>query len=132
MCRVAKNLVIIAVPNKYTVWPIRKTLLKAAKKWSYGYEESYSPSRLKKLMEASGLKVEAIKGIRIMPPIKERKKFSDLLALGTLTLPLSKKSVENISKKSVRFEEKHELFTKLFGYEIIAIGRKKNLIPKIN
>ena len=126
MCRVAKNLVIIAVPNKYTVWPIRKTLLKAAKKWSYGYEESYSPSRLKKLMEASGLKVEAIKGIRIMPPIKERKKFSDLLALGTLTLPLSKKSVENISKKSVRFEEKHELFTKLFGYEIIAIGRKKN------
>jgi len=126
MSRVSKNLVIIAVPNRYTVWPIRKTLLKAVKKWPYGYEESYSPNRLKKLMENSGLRVEAIKGIRVLPPIKERKKFSDILALGALTLPLSKKSVENISKKSISFETKHELFTKLFGYEIIAIGRKNN------
>jgi len=126
MSRVSKNLVIIAVPNRYTVWPIRKTLLKAVKKWPYGYEESYSPNRLKKLMENSGLRVEAIKGIRVIPPIKERKKFSDILALGALTLPLSKKSVENISKKSISFETKHELFTKLFGYEIIAIGRKNN------
>ena len=126
MTRVSKNLVIIAVPNKYTIWPIRKTLLKATKKWPYGYEESYSPNRLKKLMEASGLIVETIKGIRVMPPIKERKKFSDFLALGTLTLPLNKKFVDKISKKSVGFEERHELFTKLFGYEIIAIGRKKN------
>lgn len=126
MCRVSKNLVIIAVPNKYTIWPIRKTLLKATKKWPYGYEESYSPNRLKKLMEESGLIVETIKGIRVMPPIKERKKMSDFLALGTLTLPLNKKFVEKISKKSVGFEERHELFTKLFGYEIIAIGRKKN------
>lgn len=124
MTRVSKNLVIIAVPNRYTVWPIRKTLLKAVKKWPYGYEESYSPNRLKTLMEKSGLNVEIIKGVRIMPPIKERKKLSDITALGTLTLPLSKKSVENISKKSVIFESKHELLTKLFGYEIIAIGRK--------
>jgi ubiquinone/menaquinone biosynthesis C-methylase UbiE len=124
MTRVSKNLVIIAVPNRYTVWPVRKILLKATKKWPYGYEESYSSNRLKRLMENAGLTVEAIKGVRIMPPIKERKKFSDFLALGTLTLPLSKKSVENISKKSVFFESKHELLTKLFGYEIIAIGRK--------
>ena len=126
MARVSKNLVIIAVPNRYTVWPVRKTLLKATKKWPYGYEESYSPNRLKRLMENAGLTVEAIKGVRIMPPIKERKKFSDFLALGTFTLPLSKKSVESISKKSVSFESKHELLTKLFGYEIIAIGRKNN------
>ena len=125
MTRVSKNLVIIAVPNRYTVWPIRKTLLKAAKKWPYGYEESYSPGRLKTLMEKSGLVVDVIKGVRIMPPIKERKKISDVAALGTLTLPLSKKSVENISKKSVIFESKHESLAKLFGYEIIAIGRKK-------
>lgn len=124
MTRVSKNLVIIAVPNRYTVWPVRKTLLKATKKWPYGYEESYSPNRLKRLMENAGLTVEAIKGVRIMPPIKERKKFSDFLALGTFTLPLSKKSVESISKKSVAFESKHELLTKLFGYEIIAVGRK--------
>lgn len=125
MIRVSKKLVIISVPNRYSIWPIRKTLLKIAGKWPYGYEESYSPSRLSSLMEKAGLVVESIEGVRIMPPIKERKKLSDLLALGALTIPLSKSSVENIAKKSVNFEKNHLSLTKFLGYEIIAVGRKK-------
>lgn len=125
MARVSRNLVIIAVPQSYTVWVVRKTLLKLIGKWPYGYEESYSKRRLKALMEKAGLEVIAIKGVRILPPIKERRKMSDFLALGVLTLPLQKATIEKIANSTIDLEEKHESLTRILGYEIIAIGKKK-------
>lgn len=125
MTRVSKNLVIIAVPNRYTIWPLRKTILKYLNKWPYGYEESYSKNRLKSLMENTGLEVLMIEGVRILPPIKERKKTSDILSLAMLTLPLNKSTIEKMAKNSITFEEKHQALTRMFGYEIIAIAKKK-------
>lgn len=88
MVRVSKKYVIIAVPNKFTIWPIRKTLLKISGKWPYGYEESYSKNRLVSLMKQAGLEIIDTQGVRILPPIKERNRISDILSLGMLTLPL--------------------------------------------
>ncbi len=124
MARVSKKFVIIAVPNKLTIWPIRKTLLKSIGKWPYGYEESYTKNRLISLMQKAELDVVSIHGVRILPPIKELKKLSDLLSLCMFTLPLKKSTIERLAKNSIKFEENHKLLTRLFGYEIIAIGKK--------
>jgi len=125
MARVSKNLVIVAVPNRYTIWPLRKTLLKFIGKWPYGYEESYSQGRLRSMMEDADLEVLRVEGVRFLPPIKQRKKALDIFYLATLTLPLSKSTIEKMAKNSVNFEERHESLTRLFGYEIVGIGKKK-------
>ncbi len=105
MVRVSKNYVIIAVPNKYTIWPVRKTLLKIIGKWPYGYEESYSKNRLVTLMKKAGLEIINVHGVRILPPIKERNRISDILSLGMLTLPLKKSTIKRLAKNSVIFEK---------------------------
>jgi ubiquinone/menaquinone biosynthesis C-methylase UbiE len=124
MARVSRKYVIVAVPNKNPVWLIRKTILKITNKWPYGYEESYSISRLKNLFHAVGLKVEEIVGIRILPPIKEVKKAKDLLALATLTFPISSKNIKMLAKNSLSLESRHKTCAKIFGYAIMGIGKK--------
>ncbi len=126
MVRVSKKYVIIAVPNKYTIWPIRKTLLKIIGKWPYGYEESYSKNRLVSLMKKAGLEIVDVQGVRILPPIKERKRILDILSLGMLTLPLKKSTIKRLAKKSPSFEKNHSFLTQMFGYEILVIGKKLN------
>jgi len=119
-----KKFVIIVVPNKFTIWPIRKTLLKIFRKWPYGYEESYSKNRLVSLMKQAGLEILNVQGVRILPPIKERKRISDILALGMLTLPLKKETIQSVAQNSIGFEKNHPLLTRIFGYEILAVGKK--------
>lgn len=124
MKRVSRKYVIVAVPNKNPIWLIRKVVLRIINKWPYGYEESYSVQRLRKMMCQTGLKVEDILGIRILPPVKEAKRFRDLLALFTFTLPLSSKNITKLVNDSLSIENNHRTLAKIFGYAIIGIGRK--------
>lgn len=124
MARVSKKYVIVAVPSKNPIWLARKTILKIINRWPYGYEESYSLSRLTKLFSKSGLKVLDIVGIRTMPPVKERKRLKDILSLITLTLPVSSKSIGKLARSSLEFESRHKTYARIFGYAIMAIGIK--------
>ena len=84
MTRVSRGKVIVAVPNTTPFWVIRKYLLKIIRRWPYGYEESYSVRRLKNLVRSSDLKLERIYGVRILPPIKEIKKITDIFSIVVL------------------------------------------------
>ena len=56
-------------------------------------------------MKKAGLEIINVHGVRILPPIKERNKISDILSLGMLTLPLKKSTIKRLAKNSVIFEK---------------------------
>jgi len=72
MARVTKSggEVIISVPNTLCLWytTIKKVLL-ALKKWQFGYEESYTPWRLKRSAEEAGLRIVGFAGFLAIPPL---------------------------------------------------------------
>jgi len=66
---------IINVPNALCLWYLAvKRLLIALKKWEFGYEESYTPWRLKMAVKEAGFKVAKITGFLFMPPLAINKK----------------------------------------------------------
>lgn len=73
MSRVAKKggKVIIIVPNSYCLWfrlwKFLATKLKGG--YEFGYEESYSPKRLKETIQAAGLKPVRFFGLQALPPL---------------------------------------------------------------
>ena len=75
-------------------------------------------------MKKAGLEIVDVHGVRILPPIKERNKISDILSLAMLTLPLKKSTIKRLAKNSIIFEKNHSLLTQIFGYEILAVGKK--------
>jgi SAM-dependent methyltransferase len=72
MARVTKSSgkVIIIVPNTLCLWyKTGKFLAMLTKKFEFGYEEDYSPNRLKDTTKRAGLKVEKIFGLQVLPPL---------------------------------------------------------------
>ncbi|MEM5782614.1 MAG: hypothetical protein QXD43_05495, partial [Candidatus Aenigmatarchaeota archaeon] len=107
---VSKKYVIIDVPNRYSMFTLEKIILKLAKKWQYGYEESYTPKRLKYLMESAGLKVVNIFGVCLLPP-------------------LPKKLVPKLLKWLSSVEENYPKLAKIFGYHLVIVGEKSGVKP---
>lgn len=105
MVRVSKKYVVIDVPNRYSTFTIEKIILKLVKRWQYGYEESYTPKRLKYLMENAGLKIIDFYGVCLLPP-------------------LPKKPAPKLLKWFSNVEKKYPKLTKMFGYHLIAVGKK--------
>lgn len=125
MARVSKKYVIIDVPNRYTLFVIRKFMLKMIGKWSYGYEESYSPKRLRYLMTKAGLNVIGVQGVHLPPPMAEWNKWN-LLHLLLLEVPLSKKRISNVLNKFSEIEDNHPRLTRMFGFHLIMVGEVNN------
>jgi ubiquinone/menaquinone biosynthesis C-methylase UbiE len=72
MARVAKKggYVIIIVPNSFCLWyQLGKRVAVALKNFEFGYEEDYSLSRLRSVIEASGLSVVLAFGLQALPPL---------------------------------------------------------------
>lgn len=71
MARVTKpgGELIITVPNSLCLWYIViKNFLLLLRKWQFGYEENYTPWRLKRTVEETGLQVIDVTGFLSMPP----------------------------------------------------------------
>jgi len=111
MKRVAKNYVIIAVPNCFSIWVLKKFLFKILGKWRFGYEESYSSRRLKKLFRLSNLEIVDVKGLQIF--------FGFIL------------KIKFFAKLANKIENKYENFVKYFSYELFIIGKKNNNLFQI-
>lgn len=72
MARVAKDdgKIIINVPNSLCLWyRAAKFILRLLGKWEFGYEENYTPGRLKKTAWEAGLHVVGTTGFLCLPPL---------------------------------------------------------------
>jgi SAM-dependent methyltransferase len=72
MARVTKpdGIVIIIVPNTFCLWyKVGKFFAVLMKNFEFGYEEDYSPNRLKTAIINSGLEIETIFGLQALPPL---------------------------------------------------------------
>jgi ubiquinone/menaquinone biosynthesis C-methylase UbiE len=50
-------IIVVEVPNKWTLYTIYKKILMAANKWLPGWETQYSPRELKSLLEQNGFRI---------------------------------------------------------------------------
>lgn len=72
MARVTKTSgkVIIIVPNTLCLWyKTGKFFAKLTNNFEFGYEEDYSPNRLKDITVRAGLTVEKFFGLQVLPPL---------------------------------------------------------------
>jgi len=72
MARVTKptGRVIIIVPNTLCLWyKTGKFVAVMMKNFEFGYEEDYSPKRLKTAVRRAGLEIEKIFGLQALPPL---------------------------------------------------------------
>ncbi|MCI0697897.1 class I SAM-dependent methyltransferase [candidate division KSB1 bacterium] len=58
-CRVLREgaIIVVELPNKWTLYTIYKKILMAANKWLPGWETQYSPRELKSLLEQNGFRI---------------------------------------------------------------------------
>lgn len=111
MSRVAKpgGYVIINVPNSLCFWYIAaKNILSLIGKWEFGYEESYTPHRLRKTAEEAGLEVIRETGFLAIPPFATNR--TELLPVG-------------IRKRLSRIE-KHLPMKQYYCYSVCVVCRK--------
>jgi SAM-dependent methyltransferase len=72
MARVTKpgGRVIIIVPNTFCLWyKVGKFVAVLMKNFEFGYEEDYSPHRLKTAAQRAGLTIEETFGLQALPPL---------------------------------------------------------------
>lgn len=75
MARVVKKggAVVIIVPNSLCPWyRAGKWAAEQMRKFEFGYEEDYSPGRLRRALEEAGLSVCRIFGLQALPPLATR------------------------------------------------------------
>ena len=71
MARVTKpsGMVIIIVPNTLCLWyKVGKFVALMMKNFEFGYEEDYSPCRIKNAIGRAGLTIERMFGLQVLPP----------------------------------------------------------------
>ena len=111
MARVTKpgGEVIINVPNSLCLWYVAaKKILLFFIKWQFGYEESYTPWRLKRNVEEAGLKVVGLTGFLAMPPFATN---------NTEVLPFK-------FRKKLALLEKYLPFKQFYCYSICILCKK--------
>jgi SAM-dependent methyltransferase len=72
MVRVAKKggLVVIIVPNSLCPWyRLGKSASVLLKNFKFGYEEDYSPARLRRAVESGAVSIESVFGLQALPPL---------------------------------------------------------------
>lgn len=72
MARILKptGRLLVIVPNTYCLWyKVGKWVSVMMKNFEFGYEEDYSPTRLKNAIDRAGLIVEEIFGLQVLPPL---------------------------------------------------------------
>ncbi|HPS23938.1 MAG TPA: class I SAM-dependent methyltransferase [Methanoregulaceae archaeon] len=111
MARVTKpsGRVIIIVPNTLCLWyKTGKSIAVMMKNFEFGYEEDYTPERLKNATMRAGLVVEQMFGLQVLPPLATNDR--EVLPIG-----LRKKigSVENLLP-----------FRHYYAYTVGIIARK--------
>lgn len=75
MARVVKKTgtVIVIVPNTLCPWyRAGKLVAGLAKRFEFGYEENYTPGRLRRALEEAGLDVSRVFGLQVFPPLATR------------------------------------------------------------
>ena len=111
MARVTKKggEILISVPNSLCLWYILvKKILLIFKAWKFGYEESYTPARLKKVAKKAGLRIISMTGFLCMPP----------LATNTFEiLPLA-------LRKKIALVEKFLPFRQFYCYSLCILCKK--------
>lgn len=115
MARVLKpgGRLILAVVNKWNFHTLYKLLM--GRKYSYGYERSYSRKDLRNILKNNGMEVEAEDGFYVGYGIFRLKKYHKIFhLLGRMVNRLSK----ILDKHTNRF------FTRNFGFEIVVVGKK--------
>ncbi len=87
--RVLKHggILLVDVPQKYHYYTLAKHALIALGKWFAGWESEFSAAQLRKLIEARGMRVLAVYGHNMTPPIWYRGVRRALLKSG-LRLPM--------------------------------------------
>lgn len=123
MARISKNYVIIDVPNRNSLFVVSKIIKKIIGIWPYGYEESYSEKRLKKLMELAGLEVIGTHGIYLAPPMSVWRGWKSILSLLVLTIPLPEWALKRLFHKIGIIEEEHGNLAKFFGFHLVMVGK---------
>jgi ubiquinone/menaquinone biosynthesis C-methylase UbiE len=111
MARVAKpgSEVIVNVPNSLCLWYVAgKKLSILFKKWRFGYEDSYTPARLKKTVEEAGLRAVGFTGFLSIPPFATDNR--ELLPLGL--------------RKRLAWLERGLPFKQYYCYSVCALCRK--------
>ncbi len=86
MARVTKpsGRVIIIVPNTLCLWyKAGKSVAVIMKNFEFGYEEDYSPSRLKTVARKAGLEIEKTFGLQALPPLATNDR--EVLSIGLRT-----------------------------------------------
>jgi SAM-dependent methyltransferase len=77
MARVTKRegMVIVIVPNSLCPWyRAWKWVATRRKKFEFGYEEDYTPGRLRRALDEAGLSVSRIFGLQALPPLATGKR----------------------------------------------------------
>lgn len=83
MARVTKpsGRVIIIVPNTLCLWYMAgKFVAVIIKNFEFGYEEDYSPKRLKTAVQRAGLEIEKTFGLQALPPLATNDR--EILSIG--------------------------------------------------
>ena len=102
--------VIVIVPNTLCLWyKIGKEIAYRMKQFEFGYEEDYSPMRLKATLEDAGVQVGRCFGLQATPVLATN-------AREILPLP---------TRRKLAGLEKHLPFREYYSYAVGIIGRKE-------
>ena len=115
MVRVLKpgGRVILAVANKWNFHTLYKLLI--GKKYSYGYEKSYSKKELRKILKNNGMEIEAEDGFYVGYGLFRLKKYHKMFHFWG-------RAVNRLSKILDKYTNR--FFTRNFGFEIVIVGKK--------
>jgi ubiquinone/menaquinone biosynthesis C-methylase UbiE len=91
------GILLVDVPQRYHYYTLAKHALIAAGKWFAGWESEFSVAQLRKLVEQRGLRVLAVYGHNMSPPIWYRGVRRALLKSG-LRLPMYPKGPRWLSR----------------------------------
>jgi SAM-dependent methyltransferase len=114
MARVTKcsGRIIIIVPNTLCIWyKAGKCVAVMMKNFEFGYEEDYSPKRLKTAVRRAGLEIEKTFGLQVLPP------------LATNDREVLRQSL----RKKIGFVEKALPLKQYYAYTVGIIARKPSL-----
>jgi len=112
MVRVLKpgGILIIIVPNTLCIWyRLVKWITKMAGKFDFGYEEDYSPKRLKGIIDHTSVSVDRYFGMQVFPPLATYKKSYAPIRIRRILCKV----------------EKYVPFREYYSYAIGVIGKKK-------
>ncbi len=111
MARVTKpsGTVIIIVPNTLCLWyKAGKSVAVMMKNFEFGYEEDYSPKRLKIAAQRAGLEIEKTFGLQALPPLATNDR--EVLPVGL--------------RKKIGMVEKVFPFKQYYAYTVGILARK--------